>query len=422
MTAPQERNVPALRFPDFSGEWKSKKLSTVNTQMQSGLSRLLKDNDIGLPVIRSNNIVGDKLDISDIKYWYMIDPQGANTKNYFLEEGDLLINFINSIAQIGKVALYENILDRDVILTTNLMRLKFIDDIEPKFIFNFFLTEKYRSHIHSITKPAVNQASFTTKDLGKFIIPLPKYEEQQKIASFLSSVDTKTEQLGEKKDLLEQYKKGMMQKLFSQALRFKDEQGNDFPDWVEKRLGEFGETYGGLTGKTKENFGSGVPYIQYMQIFSSSKININKCGFVEIEQGERQKLVQYGDVFFTTSSETVMEIGTTSVLLDTVTKMYLNSFCFGYRPDLNILEPKFLQFAFREPGFRKMIVRLAQGSTRFNMSKVALMKLSFSVPSMDEQQKIANFLSALDQKIDLIATELDQAKTFKKGLLQQMFI
>ncbi len=207
--------VPVLRFPGFDGEWDNKKLSEVNTQMQSGLSRLLKDDDIGLPVIRSNNIVGDKLDINDIKYWYREDPQGANIENYLLSEGDLLINFINSVAQIGKVALYDNKLGRDAIITTNLMRLKFSDEVELKFIFYFFLTEKYKLHIHSITKPAVNQASFTTKDLGKLLIPLPENTEQRKIADFLTSIDKKITLISTELNHAQAFKKALLQQMFA---------------------------------------------------------------------------------------------------------------------------------------------------------------------------------------------------------------
>jgi type I restriction enzyme S subunit len=197
-------------FPD----WEEKRLGDVITQMQSGLSRLLKDEDIGLPVIRSNNLVNGRLDTTDIKYWYKEDPQGAKTQNYLLEKGDLLVNFINSLAQIGKMALYNNELDRDVIITTNIMRLKFKDSVVPNYIFYFFNTRNYKSHIHSITKPAVNQASFTTKDFCKLNVPIPSLEEQQKIANFLSTLDKKLEAVQKQIDQTEIFKKGLLQKMF----------------------------------------------------------------------------------------------------------------------------------------------------------------------------------------------------------------
>ena len=252
---------------------------------------------------------------------------------------------------------------------------------------------------------------------------LPTLPEQQKIASFLSAVDEKLQQLTRKKELLEQYKKGVMQQLFSGKLRFKDENGKSFPKWEEKRLGDVGNTFNGLTGKTKENFGEGKPYIQYMQIFANPKIDITKCGLVQIDADENQPRVQYGDIFFTTSSETTHEIGFTSVLQEKVEEMYLNSFCFGFRPNsLEQLNPAFASYLFRNEIFRKIIIKLAQGSTRYNMSKVQLMKLKVLLPCIEEQKKIAIFLSNIDNKIESVTKQITQTQTFKKGLLQQLFV
>lgn len=221
-----------------------------------------------------------------------------------------------------------------------------------------------------------------------------------------------------------------MQKLFSQALRFKpaspaggQDDGSDFPDWEEKKLGDLGNTYNGLTGKTKVDFGKGKPYIQYMQIFSNSKIDTANFGFVNIEENENQNTAKYGDVFFTTSSETPNEIGTSSVLTEQVEEVYLNSFCFVYRPNsLDELVPEFSQFFFRSDKVRKEIIKLAQGSTRFNMSKVELMKLKFDFPHKEEQQKIANFLSAIDKSIENVEKQIEASQMWKKGLLQMMFV
>ena len=262
----------------------------------------------------------------------------------------------------------------------------------------------------------------TSPQLKTYRINFPDVEEQQKIASFLSAVDTKIEQLNRKKSLLEQYKKGMMQKLFIQEIRFKDENGGDYPDWEEKNLRDAGKTFNGLTGKSSEHFGSGKHYIQYLQVFENSKIDIKHFGFVEINENESQNLVRCGDVFFTISSETPQDVGVTSVLLNEVKDTYLNSFCFGYRVDRTILSPEFARYAFRENGLRKEIIRLAQGSTRYNLSKHSLMKLKIRLPILQEQQKIANFLSTIDRKIELVAGHAEQVRSFKQGLLQQMLI
>jgi len=260
-------------------------------------------------------------------------------------------------------------------------------------------------------------------DFYRIEMPHPNPTEQTKIATFLTAVDKRINLLQKKKAELEQYKKGVMQKLFSQTLRFKKEDGSDFEDWEEQSLGQIGNTFNGLTGKTKVDFGKGKPYIQYMQIFSNSRIDTTNFGLVDVGDEENQSKAQFGDVFFTTSSETPNEIGMSSVLTEPMEDVYLNSFCFGYRPNsLDELIPEFSQFFFRSSKVRKEIIKLAQGSTRFNMSKVAFMKLKFDFPKKEEQQKIANFLSSIDKSIENITNQIDDSVIFKKGLLQKMFV
>src|SRR5690606_3198219 len=119
-----------------------------------------------------------------------------------------------------------------------------------------------------------------------------------------------------------------------------------------------------------------------------------------------QNRVQYGDIFFTTSSETILEVGFASVLLAEVGEMYLNSFCFGYRLNsFDILDPNFAQYLFRNDELRRKIVRLGQGSTRYNISKVQLMKIDTLLPSIPEQNQISSFLNSIDRKIELISNE-----------------
>ena len=207
-----------IRFKDDDGndypDWEEKKLGELIIKMQSGISRLLNDSDIGLPVIRSNNLTNDRLNVNDIKYWYIEDNQGVNLENYILRDGDLLVNFINSIAQIGKIALFEDLLGRDTIFTTNLMRLSFMEGINEYYMFYYFCTSTYNKHIQSITKPAVNQASFTTKDFQRLNVSLPCKTEQQKIADFLSSIDKKIESVNAQVEKTKEFKKGLLQQMF----------------------------------------------------------------------------------------------------------------------------------------------------------------------------------------------------------------
>jgi type I restriction enzyme S subunit len=202
------------------------------------------------------------------------------------------------------------------------------------------------------------------------------------------------------------------------TLRFPEFSG----EWEKKKLGEVGETYGGLSGKSKENFGTGKPYIQYKQIFDDGKIDISRFELVEIGENENQNKVRFGDVFFTVSSETPNEIGMSSVLLDEIDELYLNSFCFGFRANsLQELSPYFSQYLFRSELFRTEIIKLAQGSTRYNMSKIQLLKIEISIPTLPEQTKIANFLTAVDEKIQALKKKKSLLEAYKKGLMQQLF-
>src|SRR5690606_1341525 len=156
-------------------------------------------------------------------------------------------------------------------------------------------------------------------------------------------------------------------------------------DWEVKRLGELGGTYSGLSGKNKDDFGEGFPYIPYKNIFQNSIIDISFVGFVKIKPNESQNKVKFGDLFFTTSSETANEVGMCSVLLEEVEDVYLNSFCFGFRfNDFKLIDPKFSSYHFRGEKVRKRITILAQGSTRFNLSKSELQKLQIPIPPLPE--------------------------------------
>ncbi len=391
-------NTPQIRFPEFSGEWEKKRLGEV-AEVEKG-KQLNKSEltDVGIYPCQNGGInpsgYTDKYNTEENT---ITISEGGNSCGY--------VNYIKSKFWCGGHCYALLNLKNNVILNFLFQSLKFNQ--------NFLMRLRVGSGLPNIQKG----------DLVNFKIIIPSLPEQEKIASFLTAVDERIELLQKKKEKLEEYKKGVMQKLFSQEIRFKDENGNDFPEWEEKRLGEVGKTYNGLTGKTKIDFGEGEPYIQYLQIFTNSKINTKEFGLVNIGENENQSKVQYGDVFFTTSSETPNEIGTASVLLEEVNKVYLNSFCFGFRPNSLIeLVPDFSRYLFRSEQFRRIIIKLAQGSTRFNMSKVELMKLKILLPKKEEQDKIASFLTSLDDKIDIISKEIEQSNLYKKGLLQKMFV
>lgn len=169
--------------------------------------------------------------------------------------------------------------------------------------------------------------------------------------------------------------------------------------WEQRKLGEMGITYSGLSGKSKEDFGHGdAQFVTYMNVFSNPLSNTLVTEHVEIDN--RQSKVEYGDVFFTTSSETPDEVGMSSVWLGNADNTYLNSFCFGYRPLITI-NPYYLAYLLRSDAFRKDIVFLAQGISRYNISKNRVMDIDVHIPSLSEQEKIGNYFKELDNLITL---------------------
>ena len=170
-------------------------------------------------------------------------------------------------------------------------------------------------------------------------------------------------------------------------------------------MGDMGSTYTGLSGKTKEDFGHGdAKFITYMNVFSNPVANLDMTESVEIDS--KQNCVKAGDVFFTTSSETPEEVGMSSVMPENADNIYLNSFCFGYRPtekfDLN-----YLAYVLRTESFRKEMTFLAQGISRYNISKNKVMEVEIPIPSLDEQSRVGQYFKNLDTLTTLHQRQTD---------------
>ena len=402
-----QKNLPEVRFQDFDVVWEDELLGNLFFNRKEPGNELIPIYSV---TIDRGMVPRDSLERS-------MGNDAASDDNLLVRTNDLAYNMMRLWQ--GAIGLAE----QNCMISPAYVVLGPYENVCSKFFIYLFERNRslylFTSNSYGITS---DRLRLYYKDFSRIKFSIPLYPEQQKIASFLATVDCKLAQVKKQRTLLEQYKKGVMQKIFSQETRFKGEQGEEFPEWGSKKLGDIGETYNGLTGKTKENFGQGKPYIQYKQIFDNSKIDISRFEYVEISGNEKQNKVFFGDVFFTVSSETPDEIGMASVLLDTVGELYLNSFCFGYRlHSFELVSPYFARYLFRNEIFRNRIVKLAQGSTRYNMSKVQLMKLDIHLPCLAEQTKIANFLSAIDAKINHCSAQIDKTEQWKRGLLQKMF-
>ncbi|MBR4659932.1 MAG: restriction endonuclease subunit S [Bacteroidales bacterium] len=194
-------------------------------------------------------------------------------------------------------------------------------------------------------------------------------------------------------------------------------------EWERCTLGEIGSPYNGLTGKSGDDFGSGSPYITYKSIFDDTRIDLSRCEFVKISEQERktQNQVRKGDIFFTISSETPDEVGMSSVLLDDVNDCYLNSFCFGFRLNVTTALTEFLRFYLRSKTIRKKISILAQGSTRYNISKGEIMKMPLRLPFPQEQKKIAESFSLIEERISIQNKVIEKYESLIKALRHHIF-
>ena len=207
----------------------------------------------------------------------------------------------------------------------------------------------------------------------------------------------------------------MTKKSDAPAIRFKG-----FSDaWEQRKLGEMGQTYTGLSGKTKDDFGHGqARFVTYMNVFSNPISNPEMAEPIEIDP--KQNEVEVGDVFFTTSSETPEEVGMSSILLEKRGKTYLNSFCFGFRPSEKI-DSYYLAYMLRSESTRAKIILLAQGISRYNISKNKVMEIAVSLPSLDEQKMIGQYFSQLDNLITLHQRKFEKLTNVKKSMLEKMF-
>ena len=185
---------------------------------------------------------------------------------------------------------------------------------------------------------------------------------------------------------------------------------------------KLGTSYSGLSGKSAQDFGSGKPFITYLNVYSNNVINENEFQYVAIKDDEKQNVAEYGDVLFTLSSETPREVGIGSVYLGKE-KVYLNSFCFGIHiTNMEVAFPPYLSYYVSSTAFRKFIYPYAQGSTRFNLCKADFEKASIKLPTLENQKRIYSILSHIDNKIITERQMHDLYNSQKQYLLRQMFI
>jgi restriction endonuclease S subunit len=407
--------IPKLRFKEFQDSWKKSIINNEAAKLKVGFvgtcEPFYTSKEEGVLLVRTGNLKGVNIVLDEEKY-VTREFHEKNTKSQ-LYEGDLILARHGGNGEICRIP--DNFPEANCL---NIVVLRTKESINSHFFQTLYSTFSVQKKILSVTAGST-QTVINTKEIGKLKISFPTLPEQQKIASFLSAVDEKIQQLTAKKNLLDQYKKGVMQKLFSGKIRFKDENGNDFPDWEEKRLGEVCEMTSSKRVYLSDYVDNGIPFYRGKEI-SELRLNQTPSDVLYITE-ER-----YNDYKFKYGVPQKNDILVTAVgTLGNVLRVRNNdSF---YFKDGNLIwlrkikENSFfieilLQWNTRE------LLKTSIGSTQKALTMVELRKLKFDFPSPKEQQKIATYLSSLDTKIETVNKRITQTQTFKKGLLQQMFI
>ena len=411
------RNKPRIRFKGFTEDWEQCKLGDLLILLKDGSHGTHKNTSEGVYLLSAKNIKNGRINIMPDDRIISLDDYNVIHKNYELQSGDILLTIVGSI---GETAIYN--LKTKVTFQRSVAFLRPNSKLKNGFLYTLINTDRFQNELQ--TKQVVSaQPGIYLGDLASINITYPKnISEQEKIYNIFKGIENSITLHQRKLEKLKLAKKALLQKLFPKnGSQFPEIRFKGFTDaWEQRKLGSIGSTYTGLSGKTKEDFGHGeAQYITYLNVFQNTISDITMTDKVEIDITQNE--VKYGDVLFTTSSETPEEVGMSSVWLGDTPNIYLNSFCFGFRPNQKI-DLYFLGYSLRAPYMRDKIKILAQGISRYNISKNKVMELEISLPNNEEQKLLGTFLQRIDLIITLHQCKLDKLQDVKKGLLQKMFV
>ena len=381
--------VPKLRFSEFSDDWEEKRFVDITTKISDGIHSTPNYDEGGTySFVNGNNLVNGVIKINS--QTKKVDENEYTTHQRPLGSNTILISINGTI---GNLALYNN---EKVVLGKSACYLNINEkDTDKLYVFNLLRTCKIKRFFNSeLTGSTIKNLSLTTIKNTK--LNLPTKPEQQKIAAFLTAVDTKIEQLSKKQELLGEYKKGSMQQIFSQAIRFKADDGSDFPDWIEKKLGDVS--------------------IRGASNISANQLEDNNGGYKIYGAAGHLK-----NIDFYTEEDCYVAIvkdgaGAGRIMLLEAKTSVLGTLAIIKAKQGNDIN--FLYWLIQTINFRKYVV----GSTIPHIYYRDYQAENLRIPSLSEQTKIANFLSLIDTKIKQVGKQLNESKQFKKALLQQMFV
>ena len=402
-------NVPQLRFSEFAAEWEEKKLGDILT-FKNGINATKEQYGKGYKFINVLDIINN----TTIKYENIIGSVDVSKeifeKNKVVYGNILFQRSSETRIDAGQSNVY---LDKNNSATFGgfVIRGQQKIDYNPEFMNYMFKTQLARKEISQKSNGSTH-FNVGQETLSKVLVILPSKQEQEKIVSFLTSVDTKIEQLTKKQALLQQYKKSVMQKIFNQELRFKADDGSEFCDLEEKKLGDIGEIVTGKTPSTTDValWNGDIKFITPTDI--DDNVKYQSITQRTVVKQNKMKVLPIGSIVFTC----IASIGKMQITLyPSITNQQINSIIVNNNHNNEFIYYSLLNMT--------PYIKSTQSNTTLPIiNKTEFSKFIVYIPSIQEQTKIANFLSSIDNKIEQTTKQLNQTKEFKKALLQTMFV
>ncbi|MCT4627233.1 restriction endonuclease subunit S [Halodesulfovibrio sp.] len=403
-----QENIPSLRFSLFHDSWIKSKIKEIG-KIKSGATPSRSKGAIyftqtgGIPWLKTLDLTNGIIHSTSEA---LTELGLEETSCSLLPKGTVLIAMYGGFNQIGRTGL----LNFDAAINQAISGIT----LDTKKIIPQFLLAYLNHNVKKWRRVAASSRkdpNITKADVENFVITHPSLLEQEKIANFLSDVDVKIENLAKQKECMQQYKKGCMQKLFSKEIRFKDDDGNAFPDWEEKTVGDI-LTESKIKGSTGDNARKLTVKLWRNGVFAKNEVRAGSENTQYYVRKKNQFIYSKLDFLNCAFGIIPEELDGYESTVDLP--------CFEISP---LASPAFLLERISQKNFYKKFGEKADGSRKAKRIHAAtFLEMPIQIPMLAEQEKITNFLSDIDEKIDSLDKQLEAIKEFKKGLLQGMFV
>ena len=379
--------APKLRFKEFSGDWESKKLGDLGDVTKLAgfeFTNHVEYSDTGeIIALRGLNVKNGKLILDDVKYIDNSDFSKLNRSKLFID--DLLFTYVGTV---GETALIDK--NDKYYLAPNVSRIRFdLNESNSKFMHYNISRSEYFNKVIQPSIATSSQPALSMENIRKLNINIPSKEEQEKIASFFSLIDDKISLQGQKVESLKDYKRGMMQKIFGRELRFKNDEGRDYPEWEEKKFKDF----------TKINQGLQIPISERYTTEGENRYFYITNEFLKSDSETKYYIENPSESVICYEDDILMtRTGNTGKVVTGVKGAFHNNF-FKIAYDKEKYDRMFLYYILTSHKMQKNIIRLAGSSTIPDLNHSDFYNIKVKLPIIEEQKKIADLLIRLDSKI-----------------------